>query len=130
MGDKILVRGARYYGRHGVTEAERQIGGRYTVDVELAHDLKRAAASDQVQDTISYADVYRVVGEIVHGTSLHLVESLAETIAQTVLERFPASAVLVRVLKEPPPLAGAVDAAGVEIYRERPQSANQAPRGQ
>ncbi len=119
MNDKILLNGAHFYGRHGVREEERAVGGRYVVDVELTRDLTRAAASDNVADTISYSDVYRAVREIVEGPSFRLLEALAETIAQTLLSRFNAEAVLVRVKKQPPPTAGVIDYAGVEILRRR-----------
>ncbi len=119
MADKILLSGAQFAGRHGVTEEERRVAGRYVVDVELSHDLGRAAASDDLADTISYSEVYRAVREIVEGRSFRLVEALAEMIAQTLLTQFPADAVVVRVKKQPPPIAGIVDYAGVEIRRER-----------
>ncbi len=119
MADKILLSGAQFAGRHGVSEEERRIAGRYVVDVELVHDLARAAASDNLADTISYSEVYRAVREIVEGRSFQLVEALAETIAQVLLAQFPADAVVVRVKKQPPPMAGIVDSAGVEIRRER-----------
>ncbi len=119
MADKILLNGAQFAGRHGVSEEERRIAGRYVVDVELNYDLTRAAASDDLADTISYSDVYRAVREIVEGRSFRLVEALAETIAQALLTQFPADAVVVRVKKQPPPIAGILDYAGVEIRRER-----------
>ncbi len=119
MADRIILSGAQFFARHGVSAEERRIGGRFVVDVELDHDLRPSGASDNLADTISYSDVYRVVGEIVQGKSFQLVETLAEMIAQTLLARFPARAVRVRVKKQPPPLQGIVDYAGVEIYRER-----------
>ncbi len=123
MADKILLNGAQFAGHHGVSEEERRIAGRYVVDVELAYDLARAAASDNLVDTISYSEVYRTVREIVQGQSFRLVEALAETIAQALLAQFPAEAVVVRVKKQPPPMAGIVDYAGVEIRRERARRA-------
>ncbi len=119
MTDKILLHGAQFFGRHGVSDAERAVGGRYVVDVELACDLGPAGASDNLADTISYSDVYHIVAEIVQGSSFHLVEALAETIAQTLLARLPAAAAMVRVKKQPPPTAGIMDWAGVEIVRRR-----------
>ncbi len=119
MSDKILLTGAHFFARHGVSDEERQVGGRLVVDVELTYDLTRAGASDDVADTISYADIYEAVRGIVESRSFHLVEKLAETIAASLLIRFPAQAVLVRVRKDPPPIPGAVDYAGVEITRSR-----------
>lgn len=120
MLDKILLTGAQFFARHGVGDEERQVGGRFVVDVELSYDLSRAGASDNLAETISYLDVYYAVREIIVETSYHLVEALAERIAQTLLARFPADAVLVRVTKQPPPIPGIVNSAGVEIFRRRP----------
>lgn len=119
MNDKILLSGAQFYGRHGVTDEEQRIGGRYVVDVALKVDLTRAAASDDLADTVSYSDVYRSIREIVEGRSFRLVEALAGAIADQLLARFPADEVQVRVKKQPPPTAGIIDFAGVEIVRQR-----------
>ena len=120
MTDKILLIGAHFYARHGVSDDEQRVGGRYVVDVELHCDLARAAAGDNLADTISYADVYRTVREIVQGKSFRLVETLAETIARALLAEYSAEAVTVRVKKQPPPMDAIVDYAGVEITRQRP----------
>ncbi|MBI5034660.1 MAG: dihydroneopterin aldolase [Chloroflexi bacterium] len=119
MPDRILLHGAQFFARHGVSDEERRVGGRFVVDVELSFDLARAGKSDDLRDTISYAELYNLVREIVEGGSFRLVEMLAETIAQKTLSLFSADAVLVRVKKQPPPLEGIIDFAGVEIYRER-----------
>ncbi len=119
MTDKILLIGAHFYARHGVSDDEQRLGGRYVVDVELESDLARAAATDNLADTISYADVYRTVREIIEGQSFRLIETLAETIAQALLGRYAAKSVTVRVKKQPPPMNGIIDYAGVEIVRER-----------
>jgi dihydroneopterin aldolase len=117
MTDKILLIGAHFFARHGVSDDEQRLGGRYVVDVELQRDLARAAASDNLADTVSYSGVYRTVSEIVEGKSFRLIETLAETIAQTLLARYAAESVRVRVKKQPPPMDGIIDYAGVEITR-------------
>lgn len=119
MADKILLNGAHFFARHGVSDEEQRLGGRYVVDVELERDFSRAATSDDLADTVSYSDVYRTVREIVEGKSFRLVETLAETIAQQLLARYSAQAVMVRVKKQPPPTNGIIDYAGVEITRRR-----------
>jgi dihydroneopterin aldolase len=119
MSDKILLRGAQFFGHHGVGDAERQVGGRYTVDVEVDYDLAPAGASENLADTISYSQVYERVRDLVERGSFRLVEALADAIAQDLLAHFPALGVRVRVLKTPPPIAGIVDAAGVAIVRTR-----------
>ncbi len=119
MSDKILLCGAQFFARHGVGDAERQVGGRYTVDVEVEYDLGLAGTSDLIADTISYSQVYDRVRELVERRSFRLVEALADAIAQDLLAHFPAPSVRVRVMKTPPPIAGVVAAAGVEVVRAR-----------
>ncbi len=120
--DKIILGGIEFYGHVGVSDAEREVGQRFVVDVELTTSLARAGASDDLADTISYAEVYDVVFSIGESRICALVESLTEEIARVLLDRFPASEVMVRVKKSPPPIAGVVAYAGVEIRRRRTPS--------
>jgi dihydroneopterin aldolase len=118
--DRILIHGIQFFGYHGVSPEERQVGGRYVVDVILECNLEPAAATDRIEDTVSYSDVYRLVVEIGQGHQFKLIETLAAAMAQAILERFPrVEAVQVRVKKQPPPIAGILEYAGVEIYRQR-----------
>jgi dihydroneopterin aldolase len=117
--DKILLQGIQFYGYHGLSEEERAVGGRYGVDVELALDLQAAGRSDNIADTVSYSDVHRLIMEVGQGRSFHLLEALAQAMAEAILECFPVEEVLIRVKKQPPPVAGILDYAGVEIRRER-----------
>ena len=43
MADQVLIGGIRFHGHHGLTNAEREIGVRFSVDVELSGDLSRPA---------------------------------------------------------------------------------------
>ena len=116
---KILVGGIKFHGYHGLTRIEREIGVRYSVDVDLDCDLEAAAASDQVKDTIDYRAVHHTVVEIGRKGSYRLIETLAAKIADAMLARTKAAAVTVRVLKETPILDGIVDSVSVELRRER-----------
>jgi len=120
--DRILLGGIEFYGHLGVTAAEREVGQRYLVDVELTLDLRRAATSDSITDTVNYAAVYDTVVEIGESRRYRIIEPLAEEIAQALLDRFPAQEVLVRIKKRPPPIKGIVEYAGVEIQRSRGRS--------
>ena len=100
MEAKILVSGIKFHGYHGLTRIEREIGVRYSVDVEMACDIAAAAASDRVRDAIDYREVHHVVIEVGKSNSYHLIETLASRIADALLKRTSASSVLVRVMKE------------------------------
>jgi dihydroneopterin aldolase len=112
------VIGAEIYARHGVGEAERSIGGRYSFDLEIETDITAAAASDSLADTVSYEDAYIMARDILTGTNRRLLEALVVEIASALLDRYPiATAVTVRLRKLSVPIDGVVRAVEVE-HRE------------
>lgn len=118
--DHIRLRGMRFYGYHGALPAERELGQRFVVDVELAFDLRPAGQSDDLARTVSYAEVYDLVRAVVEGPPRALLECVAEQVAARILERF-AIVEEVRVLARKPeaPIPGILEAAEVEIIRRR-----------
>jgi 7,8-dihydroneopterin aldolase/epimerase/oxygenase len=117
--DRIAVRGMLFLARHGVTLDERLEPQPFEVDVELHKDLSSASSSDELADTIDYAALFSLVGTIVEGQSFRLIESLAGTIADSVLAETDATAVEVRVRKPRAPLPGPFETVEVVIHRER-----------
>src|SRR5919198_5554751 len=105
--DRILMEGMAFFGRHGVFPAERELGARFTVDVELMGDLRAAAASDRLDATINYAQAYELVKEVVEGDPCHLLEAVAQRIAERLLELPRVEQGTVRV-RERAPLEGGV----------------------
>lgn len=119
--DKIMMSSMAFYGYHGVLPQERELGQAFVVDVELYLDLRAAGASDDPAMTVSYADAYDVVRQVVTGPPCNLIEAVAERIATRLLERFPLREVRVRVKKPSAPVPGQFDYMGVEITRSREQ---------
>src|SRR5215208_5256265 len=119
--DEILLEGMRFYAYHGVNPEERTLGQRFTVDVVMAVDLRRAGQSDNLADTVSYSAVYKLVRGIVEGEPRQLIEAVAEEIAAEILTNFPpVQSVSVTVRKPEVPMKGSMlDAAGVRITRSR-----------
>lgn len=117
--DKIRIHNMSFYGHHGVEASERDLGGRFQVDVELGLDLRPAGISDSVADTVDYKAVYELVAEIQETNRFRLLEAFAHAIAEAVLERFRVEEVTVRVRKASVPLGGLIDHAEVEITRRR-----------
>ncbi len=115
--DKIILKGIQFYGYHGVSEPEREVGQKYAVDVEVFYDLEKAGKSDDLDETINYAEIFNLVVEIGTNEKFSLIETLAQKIADSILEKFPVETVLVRVKKLTPPIAGMLEYAGVEIVR-------------
>lgn len=112
------MEGMAFIGRHGVFPAERELGARFVVDVEMEADLARAGASDRLEDTVNYVHAYRLVREVVQGEPCHLIEAVADRIAARLLRLDRVRRVRVRVSKRPP-LEGEFHSFGVEVTRSR-----------
>lgn len=120
MTDRIYLHEMVFEGRHGVTEEERAHPQQIEVDLDLLLDLARAGRSDDLADTVDYADVFVVCRDIVERRSFHLLEGIAEAIAGAVLAGFPrVESISVRVKKPGLPIDGQVEHAGVGIERRR-----------
>lgn len=116
--DRLLLEGMTFFGRHGALPAERELGARFSVDVELLADLRRAGRTDRLQDTVDYSKVYELVREVVEGEPCQLLEAVAERIASRLTDLDRVDRVTVRVRKRPP-LEGEFRAFGVEVTRPR-----------
>lgn len=119
--DRVLLKGMIFYGHHGVLPAERELGQRFVVDIELDCDLRPAGLSDDLAKTVDYSEVHRKAREIVEGEPVNLIETVAERIAASILESHrPVEAVRVRVTKPDVRLEDTVlNGAAVEILRRR-----------
>jgi dihydroneopterin aldolase len=107
----------QFYGRHGVNPEEQALGQRFEVDVTLQLDTRPAALADDLQRTINYAQVYKVVKRIVEDECFNLIETIAETIATHIGRQFTPQRVQVCVRKPHAPIKGVLDYVAVEIER-------------
>jgi dihydroneopterin aldolase len=117
--DKIILHNMVFRGRHGVHPAERELGQRFEVDVELVLDLTRAMGSDALQDSVDYGRAFAIVREEVEERQYQLLEGLAGAIIRRLLAELPIVSVLVRVRKPQAPIRGVLSYAAVEIQRRR-----------
>ena len=119
--DRIRLNEMVFFGYHGALPEERVIGQRFVVDVEVQADLKRAGASDQLEDTINYGELYTVAEDVVTGPPFNLIEAVAEQIAGRILSQQPlVESVIVRVRKPGVPIPGSVlGSSEVRIERGR-----------
>jgi dihydroneopterin aldolase len=107
-----------FYGYHGETEAERTLGNRFHVDVELRMELARAGRTDDIADTVDYSRAFDLVREVVEDQQYSLIEAIAARIAASLLTEPGVESIKVRVGKQPP-IAGAIDRCSVIIERFR-----------
>lgn len=118
MSDLIRLKDITIFGFYGVSPQEREVGQKIQIDLDIHTDLSGACASDSLQDTINYENVYTSVMEVVGvGKRYRLLESLGEAICDTVLKEYPVSRVDIRMRKLNLPFPN--NLAHVEIHLSR-----------
>jgi dihydroneopterin aldolase len=115
--DIVYVRDLKIDCIVGIYEWERRVKQSVVLDLDMAADIRRAAASDRIEDTLDYKAVTKRLIDFVGSSQFQLVETLAEKIAEIVLNEFKVPWVRVRVNKRGA-LRHATDV-GVVIERER-----------
>lgn len=113
--DIIFIRDLRIDTLIGIYDWERAIRQTLSFDLEMATDIARAAASDQIEDTLNYKAVAKRIIAFVAASDFQLVETLAERVAELVREEFAVSWLRLTINK-----GGAVRGAkGVGVIIER-----------
>jgi len=120
----ILLKDLRFQARHGVGAQETLVGNEFTVNLRLRTDLTKAVQTDDVADTLSYADVFEAVRDEMSRPS-QLLEHVAGRIARRLFQDFPAlDAIELKLMKRNPPMGADIDSAGVELWVQREPSAS------
>jgi dihydroneopterin aldolase len=114
----IEISGLSLYTRHGVSEAEREVGQRLVLDLRLDVGESDATVTDAIEDTVDYADVCQLVALIAQQRSHKTLERLCSTIADRLLADYELEGVWVKATKPEPPIALSVAEVSVEVWRE------------
>lgn len=119
--DKIYLNNLQFYANHGLLAEETTLGQRFNIDAVLAVDLGPAGVTDNMFTSVSYADVYTVIEEVVvNEPPVKLLERLAHKLAMQILGDFSlVEEVTIKVVKPDPPIRGIYDSVAVEIQRDR-----------
>ena len=96
----IRLEGLSVFGHHGARPYEKEAGQRLEVDLELVPVSDQAETSDKLADAVDYDALYRTVREVVEGKSFHLLETLAASVAESILQQFAVRRVFVRIAKQ------------------------------
>ena len=116
MNSRIFIAGLRLRACHGVLPQERIVGGDFEVSLSVEYDITRAMATDDVADTLSYADLSDLVRREMAVPS-NLLEHVAGRIAKAIIERWPqVQSVSLSITKLNPPMGADCDGAGVELH--------------
>jgi len=116
-GDRIRLTDIQFHGHCGCTEAERELGQRLSLDLELELPLAQAAETDDLSRTIDYVKLTEAVVQAGRRWRPALLETLAGKLAQLVLDQFHPRRVTIRLRKVAPPVEAVAGVFEVEITR-------------
>lgn len=115
MKSYILLENIAFFAHHGVFSQETKVGNVFIVNLKLEIDLEKASFSDDLGDTISYADVYNIVKE-----EMEIPSKLLEHAAGRIIRRLKdmylcIKSIELKLSKRNPPVGGQIDFASVVI---------------
>jgi 7,8-dihydroneopterin aldolase/epimerase/oxygenase len=114
----IEISGLSLYTRHGVSDAERELGQRLVFDVTFELDECDATVTDRIDDTIDYGAVCEQIALAAQERSYRTLERLCTAVADRLMDRFGAESVRVKAAKPEPPIPLPVDEVSVEVWKE------------
>lgn len=118
MTTKILLENLKIYAYHGVLPEETIIGTYFLVNVELHADLWKAVGTDDLNDTVNYAEVNDIIHEEMKIPS-KLMEHVCGRISKKIKLAFPQiSYIKVKMTKTNPPMQGEMEGVSVEIEKD------------
>lgn len=115
----ILLEGLEFYAFHGALPEEQVIGAKYVVDVNVEVDFTIAASTDNLEGTIDYSEIYKVI-ECEMSKSSKLIEHVADRIVKMLFVTFKTiEQIEVKVTKLKPPIDGDVPKVSVVLKKSR-----------
>jgi dihydroneopterin aldolase len=117
---RIELRGLRARGRHGVYDFERAQGQDFVVDAVLELDIAKAAASDDVTETVHYGELATRLVAVLEGEPVNLLETLADRLVTACLDDERVDAATVTVHKPQAPIPHEFADVAVTLRRARP----------
>ena len=112
----IKMEGMKFYAFHGVLPQENQVGAYFYIDLKLKTNFIHAAETDELEGTISYADVHAIVKDEMAIPS-KLLEHVCHRIAKSLFQHFPAiESIDICLNKENPPMGACAKSIGVEVH--------------
>ena len=117
LRSRILIEDLKIYAYHGVLPEEKTIGTYYLVNAEVHADLRKAAQSDHLEDTINYAEINDIIHREMEIPSL-LLERVIGRIIQKLEEKFPQiTYIKIKLTKTNPPMQGEMKGVSVELEK-------------
>jgi len=112
----VCLNNVRFHARHGVMPQERATGGEFVVSLRAKYPLAAAIESDDIADTINYAEILEIINKEMLKPSC-LLENVAGRIGRSIFMRFPkVESVDITLAKINPPMSADIDSASVELH--------------
>lgn len=112
----IFLKDLRFHAFHGVMPQERKVGGDFLVSLRMGYDISKAMRTDEVSDTLNYAEVYALVRKEMEQPSA-LLERVAGRIAEALFASDPnILSIDLWLTKVNPPMGADCQGAGVELH--------------
>ncbi|HBS25933.1 MAG TPA: dihydroneopterin aldolase [Gammaproteobacteria bacterium] len=89
--DIVFIEDLRIDATIGIYDWEKSIKQTLSFDIEMATDIRKAAASDEIEDALNYKAVSKRIIQFVEASKFQLVETLSEKIAEMILKEFEVS---------------------------------------
>lgn len=116
--DKIRLHNIVFYAHHGFYKAERELGQKFEIDIEVSCDLKQSAKTDDLDMTVDYSKIYNIAQDTFANNKFKLLETVAEKMAVEILKFTGIIDVTIKVRKPHVPMNGLLDYVEVEIFRK------------
>lgn len=111
----IILNEMKFYSYHGVLPQENTVGAEYKVSLDIETDFSEAAATDNLDGTINYADIHKAVKEEMN-IPAKLLEHLAYRISKRMFTDFPTiKSIDITIFKENPPMGADCKNVGVKV---------------
>jgi dihydroneopterin aldolase len=119
MSNTIILENIRVYAYHGCLEEETKIGSNYRVDMEVEADLEKSSKTDNLEDTVDYVMLNRIVKQEMAIPSKLLEDVVRRINERVILEHPLVNKVETKVSKLNPPIIGDVQAVCVKMSKAR-----------
>ncbi|MDR2010822.1 MAG: dihydroneopterin aldolase [Bacteroidales bacterium] len=113
---KIIISGMEFFAYHGHYDEEKIAGNKFSIDLTMWTNTKKAEISDDLDDTLNYQIAYAIVKDIMTQTKSNLIENIAHNIITSLFEEFVAlKKVKIYIKKLNPPMGGEIGSVGIII---------------
>ena len=115
MTTKIRLKNIQLYGWHGIADKEKQIGQKFEIDVEVSVPNDLGIDTDDIEKTVNYSFMYDTIVDLFFENRYNLIETLANKISISILDKFDVISCKVIIRKPDAPINGILDYVEVEV---------------